>query len=155
MNKICDEIILYEISKYLDITNKCKLRLVNKNFYKLQTQAIYFHIGNIIANNIGFDHECKLEYKILQNNNFEILQDISDFLLKEKKCIFGKIFSDYKIPIGLILKIYSSNIEDCQKKLKEKNIFRINNLAYKKNINKISYQNTYILKKYINVYAII
>ena len=151
-----DDVILYNLNNYLNINDKCNLKLVNKYFYKIESRAINFHLGTFISNYLGIDNKCDEELEILQIYRFEILDEISNFLFKEK--IFTrrkKSFINNYIPVGIIHKIYSSSLESRKQKLKEKLIFGKKELDTKYN-NKICYDKSYSLKKkFINVYAII
>ena len=153
MNKLCDEIILYKINSYLNLEDKYKLKCCNRYFYKIESKVINFHLGNLIASYIGFNYKCKEDLKILRKKKFQIIDDISYFLLNEKQLSFSRIFTQYYIPLGIIIKIYSSNIDYCKQKLKEDYIFRQAKMRDIKNKN--LYKCSGIYKKYRTVYAII
>ena len=122
MDMLFDDVILYNLNQYLDINDKCNLKLVNKYFYKIESRAINFHLGTLISNNIGLNHEDERDLKILQSDNFGILDEISKFLLKEKRIITikKKNFINSLASVGILIHIYSSSLEYCKQKLKEK-----------------------------------
>lgn len=157
MNNICDEVILYNLNKFLDVDDKCKLRLVNKLYYKLQSKAINFHIGTFIANYLGLNHECNNELDILRESKFEFLQEICNYLLNEQSFNINiKKNPPYQSPIGIILRINNSSLNECKIRLMQPNIFRRYEFTKQTNkLNRTYYNNNYLKKKFFNVYALI
>ena len=86
---------------YLNINDKCNLKLVNKYFYKIESRAINFHLGTFISNYLGIDNKCDEELEILQIYRFEILDEISrdlknfdlEFRIEELESKFSKDLS--------------------------------------------------------------
>ena len=165
MNNISDDIIIYKLNNYLDIIDKANLKLVNKKFYQLESKSINFHIGTLIANYLGFNYKCNQDKKLLAKSPIEFIKIISNYLLNDLDINIKKKTDMYYIfPLGITLKINSSNIDECKEKLKQPKIFRqydtVPNKAptYLKNTyisNKIYHNNRHFLKYFPNVYAII
>ena len=157
MNHICDDILLYKLNNFLEIKNKQNLRLVNKYFNKIESKIINFHIGTFIANFIGLELNNKYDLKILKEFPLEFSKEISNYLLNEIDIdeINNKKYSI--LPIGILLKINCSSLEECKIKLKEPGIFRKHNKLptyLKKNINKFK-KIYYHSKTFLNIYAIL
>ena len=161
MNNIPDDLIVYKLNNFLDINNKTKLRLVNKHFYQLETKTINFHIGTFIANFLGFNYKCNQEIKLLGESPIEFIKEISNHLLNEVNIdIKKKRDISYAFPLGITLRINSSNLDECREKLKQPNVFRQYNKAptYLKKTymsNKINHCDKFFFKHFPNVYAII
>ena len=156
MDSVIDDLIIYKLNNFLDIKNKTKLRLVNKHFYQLETKAISFHLGTLIANYLGLNPKCNYELKILRKNKFEFLKIISEYLLKEKEAKEIKTIQNYNIPLGIILRINNVSLDVCKTILKQKYIFRHSSLYLKKHsFYKVSKYDTLLKKKFFNVYALI
>ena len=154
MDSVIDDLIIYKLNNFLDIKDKTKLRLVNKNFYQLETKTINFHLGTLIANFLGLDHKYNQDLEILRESPFEYLKEISKYLFNEKNVNINRTIQYYTLPISIILKIHSSSLNECKIKLRQPNIFRKYDINLNK-FNEISYKSKYLSKKFVNVYAII
>ena len=156
MIHISDDILVYKLNNFLDIKDKKNLRLVNKYFYKIESKTINFHIGTLIANFIGLELKLKNDLKLLKKFSLGFSKEISNYLLNEIDIdeINNKKYSI--LPLGILLKINCSSLDECKIKLKEPGIFRKDKLPtyLKKNINKFK-KIYYHSKTFLNIYAIL
>ena len=142
------DILIFDVSNFLDLESKKSLRTSCKNINYLTKNTVFFHIGNIILNYLGWlitdYNEFKNHYK--KENAYYIKcirSKINDFYFhdsRKKKVIQKKLSSINSIKRGVILRIFSKSKDDCINILKKNfSMFRmyknnnniISNLAYK------------------------
>ena len=164
MDNLPNDLLIFKINSYLNLEEKKILARVNKRFSKIQSNTIQFHIGNVIGDHLGIDiNTINSDMEIFRSNSLEFIYEIISLLYSETKRV--KV-SDYQpvhmkrmhyinenlfVNLGLILKINYSSKDECIKKFKEPNIFRIN---YIKNIE--NYKNSLLARKFFRTaYALI
>jgi polyphosphate kinase len=96
MNILPDEIIKV-ITNYLPLKDKYSLSLTSGYFSKIINMNYY--MGTFIRNYIGLTICCKSDLEVLKENNFEFLQEISNYLLNE----------NYKKPEIVFMKCFTFN----------------------------------------------
>lgn len=96
MNTLPNE-ITKEITNYLPLKDKYNLSLASAYFSKIINMNYY--MGTFIENYIGLTIDCKSDLEVLKENNFEFLQEISNYLLNE----------NYKKPEIVFIKCFTFN----------------------------------------------
>ena len=145
MNVLLNDDILYNVISFLNLNEKLTFILVNKEHKKICTKLKNYHIGEIIGNYLGIDYKIKQDALIIKQISFLIIKEIIKCLESNKIYITTKY-----IELGLINRIYNSNVNLCKFKLLTPNIFRINKIKKSYEVN-----SKYLKTKFKNVYAII
>ena len=141
--------VIYQINHFLTLKEKCKFRLSNKFLSDISKNIVFLHMGDILARKIGIDN-AEQDSIILRDIPLEIIREIID-LLEIPYTMKLKINKPINtIPLGLILRIFRTNRNDCIKKLKTKMMFRVIDIKSKYTTN------TKTFRKYFpNCYALI
>tara|TARA_E500000178_G_scaffold354218_1_gene422488 strand:- start:1364 stop:1804 length:441 start_codon:yes stop_codon:yes gene_type:complete len=145
MNVLLNDDILYNVISFLNLNEKLTFVLINKEHKNICTKLINYHIGEIIGNYLGIDYKIKQDALIIKQISFLIIKEIIKCLESNKIYITTKY-----IELGLINRIYNSNVNLCKFKLLTPNIFRINKIKRSYEVN-----SKYLKTKFKNVYAII
>lgn len=145
MNNFPNDLIKYNLNKFLTLDEKLIIRRVNKKFNNIQKKTIYFHIGEILKKKIGINKYD--DYQIIKEYKFEFMKDIVEIIFEEKKNITINVMKI--IAIGNLIKIKNNDKNNCI------DLIRKNKLKYNNYYNSI-YKNTNFLKNHFyQTYALI
>ena len=161
IDSIVNHIFIYNISSYLNLKDKKVIKQCNKYFKEIIDKKIFSHIGNILFYHLGYERNNFKDFKkdintFSEQNVLSIINTLLSFGFFERvkqKVFITKSISNLKA--GVLFRILSSSINECNNVLKTKKIFRrfkannnkYNNLACKNN-------NMYIRKKLPLAYSL-
>ena len=154
MDKLNEDLVNYNLIRFLSLQEKKNLSSVNRDFYYFHRKTVYHHIGTIIASNLGFNRNNYQDIEILRDDSIGIIKDIIDFLFefnyKKNKFNCKKYFTKQSLPVGILYKINNLDRESCIKKIKE------NELRFNKKKVEYSYWTSKVMKnKFRNAYSIL
>ena len=151
MDKLPDEVIIYQLNKYLTLKDKLNLSIVNKRMNKYEKITINFHIGEIIKNKLGLSDETQFlneDMEILKESPICFLQDISDSIFYHKKEVKSLVKYRFGFPINTLVKVYKCNKDECKGILTSK---PSSNVDY---LNK-RFSHRILRRKFINLYVLL
>ena len=111
MDKLSNEIVLFELGKHLTLKEKLNLSQVNKKLSKTCKNSPYFNIGTLIGNFIGLelDYLDDKDLEILKEDKFEIIISIIEFLLNEKNFVSNNVKINTYFSVGSLVKLRGTN----------------------------------------------
>ena len=146
MKNLPIDILKYNINNFLDLKEKINLLNVSKRLKKIQNHTICFHIGNIIAQNLGiYKNTIKEDMDIVKEYQIEFINEIVNICFNQKEYLSIDKTND-KIPLKLLITIKNYNIDSCKKLLLRKYNFKRNkNMSINSRIYKKYFYKTYAL----------